>query len=67
MDNRRLIGIGAMRLSTERDRDDDRSVAALHAAFHAGATLTDTADAYCLDDSDLGHNEQVIARFTVTN
>ena len=37
-----------MRLSTEPDRDDERSVAVLHAAFAAGVTLIDTADAYCL-------------------
>ena len=34
-----MVAVGAMRLSTERDRDDDRSVAVLHAAFDAGITL----------------------------
>ena len=51
-----------MRLSTEPDRDDDRSVEVLHAAFDAGVTLLDTADAYCLDERDIGHNERLIAR-----
>ncbi len=51
-----------MRLSTAPDRDDDRSVTVLHAAFDAGVTLLDTADAYCLDDADTGHNERLIAR-----
>jgi aryl-alcohol dehydrogenase-like predicted oxidoreductase/histidinol phosphatase-like enzyme/predicted kinase len=51
-----------MRLSTDPDRDDDRSVDVLHAAFDAGVTLLDTADAYCLDDHDIGHNERLIAR-----
>jgi aryl-alcohol dehydrogenase-like predicted oxidoreductase/predicted kinase len=51
-----------MRLSTEPDRDDDRSIAVLHAALDAGVTLLDTADAYCLTDDDLGHNERLIAR-----
>ena len=50
-----------MRLSTERERDDARSVAVLHAGFDAGITLLDTADAYCLDDSERGHNERLIA------
>ena len=36
-----------MRLSTDRDRDDATSIAVLHAAFDAGVTLLDTADAYC--------------------
>ena len=34
----------------------------LHAAFDAGITLVDTADAYCLDATDAGHNERLIAR-----
>jgi aryl-alcohol dehydrogenase-like predicted oxidoreductase/adenylate kinase family enzyme len=51
-----------MRLSTDPDRNDDRSVAALHAAFDAGVTLLDAADAYCLDDHEIGHNERLIAR-----
>ena len=50
-----------MRLSTERDRDDARSIDLLHAAFDAGVTLLDTADAYCWDDSERGHNERLIA------
>ena len=50
-----------MRLSTEPDRDDERSLRVLHAAFDAGVTLLDTADAYCWDDSETGHNERLIA------
>jgi aryl-alcohol dehydrogenase-like predicted oxidoreductase/histidinol phosphatase-like enzyme/predicted kinase len=51
-----------MRLSTEPDRDEARSLAVLHAAFDAGVNLLDTADAYCWDDSERGHNERLIAR-----
>ena len=50
-----------MRLSTERERDDESGIGVLHAAFDGGITLLDTADAYCLDDSDVGHNERLIA------
>lgn len=50
-----------MRLSTETDRDDARGVAVIHAALDAGATLLDTADAYCLDNRDVGHNERLVA------
>jgi aryl-alcohol dehydrogenase-like predicted oxidoreductase/histidinol phosphatase-like enzyme len=53
--------MGAMRLSTEGDRDEARAVVVLHAAFDAGVTLVDTADAYCRDESDVGHNERLIA------
>ena len=55
-----------MRLSTERERDDARSVTVLHAAFDAGVTLLDTADAYCWDAADVGHNERLIARALAT-
>lgn len=58
----RTIGLGCMRLSTERDRDDERSLAVIRAALDAGATLLDTANAYGLDDRDVGHNERLIAR-----
>jgi aryl-alcohol dehydrogenase-like predicted oxidoreductase/histidinol phosphatase-like enzyme/predicted kinase len=56
------IGLGAMRLSTERDRDESRAIAVLQAAFDAGLTLIDTADAYCWDETERGHNERLIAR-----
>ena len=51
-----------MRLSTDPDRDEARAIAVLHAAFDSGITFLDTADAYCLDDSERGHNERLIAR-----
>ena len=58
----RPIGMGCMRLSTAPDRDDERSIAVLHAAFDAGVTFLDTADAYCWSDEETGHNERLIAR-----
>ena len=66
VDVTRPIGIGCMRLSTTADRDDEHAVAVLHAALDAGVTFLDTADAYCLDDSDVGHNERLIARALAT-
>ena len=57
-----MIGLGCMRLSTEPVRDDARSLAVLEEARAAGITLFDTADAYALDDTDIGHNERLIAR-----
>jgi aryl-alcohol dehydrogenase-like predicted oxidoreductase len=57
------IGLGAMPLSTKADRpspeDAERTV---HAALDAGVTLVDTADAYAWDESEMGHNEELIAR-----
>ena len=37
------------------------AVRVLHAVFEAGVTLVDTADVYCLDQLDIGHNERLIA------
>src|SRR6185295_16566797 len=56
------IGMGCMRLSTEPDRDEARAIEVLHAALDVGVNFFDTADAYCLSDSETGHNEQLIAR-----
>ncbi len=61
-----LIGMGGMRLSTDRDRDEARAIGVLHAAFDAGVTFLDTADAYCWDEHDAGHNERLIARALAT-
>src|ERR1700680_2131889 len=33
----------------------------INAAIDAGITLIDTADVYCLNDGDIGHNERLIA------
>jgi aryl-alcohol dehydrogenase-like predicted oxidoreductase len=55
-----------MRLSTEPDRDEARGIEVLHAALDGGLTLLDTADVYCLDDSEIGHNERLIARALAT-
>jgi aryl-alcohol dehydrogenase-like predicted oxidoreductase len=62
----RAIGMGCMRLSTERDRDEARGLAVLHAALDAGVTFLDTADAYAWDDTETGHNERLIARALAT-
>jgi aryl-alcohol dehydrogenase-like predicted oxidoreductase len=34
----------------------------VHAALDAGVTLVDTADAYARDESEFGHNEELVAR-----
>jgi aryl-alcohol dehydrogenase-like predicted oxidoreductase/histidinol phosphatase-like enzyme len=54
--------MGCMRLSTRVERDDDEAVRVLHAGLDAGVNLLDTADAYCLDATEAGHNERLIAR-----
>jgi len=60
------IGLGGMPMSIEGRPEPERSVAAIHAALDAGVTLIDTADAYHLDSSDVGHNELLIAEALAT-
>jgi aryl-alcohol dehydrogenase-like predicted oxidoreductase len=55
------IGLGGMPMSIEGRPDEQRSVAAVHAALDAGVTLIDTADAYHRDANEVGHNESLIA------
>jgi len=56
------VGFGGMPLSISGRPDEAVSVRVLHAALHGGMTLIDTADVYCLDDRDIGHNERLIGR-----
>lgn len=42
--------------------DEASAVATIHAALDAGVTLIDTADVYCFDETDIGHNERLIAK-----
>jgi aryl-alcohol dehydrogenase-like predicted oxidoreductase len=66
--NRRLadqdvfpIGLGGMPMSLAGHPPEERSIRAIHAAIDAGVNLIDTADAYCSDEDDVGHNERLIA------
>ena len=56
------VGFGGMPLSTSGRPEAAQAVRVLHAALDGGMTLIDTADVYCLDDDDIGHNERLIAR-----
>src|SRR3954451_4408583 len=56
------IGLGAMPMSLEGRPDEARSIRTIHAALDAGVQLIDTADAYCIDDAETGHNERLIAK-----
>src|SRR5919199_1526863 len=51
-----------MRLSTDEDRDKELALETIAAAAEAGITVFDTARAYGRDESDLGHNERLLAR-----
>lgn len=56
------IGLGGMPLSIQ-GRPGERTAHDVIAAFlEGGGNLIDTAISYCLDDSDFGHNERLIAK-----
>ncbi len=57
------VGLGAMRLSTERTRDEAHARAVIHAALEAGVRVFDTAGAYGLDERDPHHNERWLGQF----
>jgi aryl-alcohol dehydrogenase-like predicted oxidoreductase len=56
------VGLGGMYMSIQGRPSEDDAVRTIHAALDAGVTLIDTADVYCLDHRDIGHNERLIAR-----
>ncbi len=56
------VGLGGMPMSIAGRPDEKQSIATIHAALDAGMTLIDTANVYCLDDGDIGHNERLIAK-----
>lgn len=56
------IGLGGMPMSVRERNDEELGVRTIHAAFDAGVTLVDTADAYSVDEATFGHNESLIAR-----
>ncbi len=51
-----------MHLSLQDRPPEAQAVEVVRSALDAGARLIDTADVYCLDDSDIGHNERLVAQ-----
>jgi aryl-alcohol dehydrogenase-like predicted oxidoreductase len=56
------VGYGGMHLSIQDRPPEEQGIRVIHAALDAGVTLIDTADVYCLDNQDIGHNERLVAR-----
>lgn len=54
------IGLGGMPLSTQGRPPRDQAKRVVHRAVELGVTLIDTADVYCLDEGEIGHNERLI-------
>ena len=56
------IGLGAMPLSIEGRPDETQAAKVIEAFVDGGGNFIDTANVYCLDHSDMGHNERLIQR-----
>jgi aryl-alcohol dehydrogenase-like predicted oxidoreductase len=56
------VGLGAMPLAIAGRPPEGEAVRVVHAALEGGMTWIDTADAYCLDSSEAGYGERVVAR-----
>lgn len=56
------IGLGAWPLSNVHRPSEEQALDVIARAVEAGVDLIDTADAYCLDEHDFGHNERLIRK-----
>lgn len=56
------VGFGAWPLSDRGRPCETDAIKVLHRALDLGVTLIDTADAYCLDDTETHHNERLVRR-----
>jgi aryl-alcohol dehydrogenase-like predicted oxidoreductase len=54
------VGLGAMPLSMPGRPNEARALAVIHAAVDAGMNFIDTANVYCTDDKEIGHNERLV-------
>lgn len=56
------IGLGGMPLSLSGRPPENDAIAVIHRALDLGVTFMDSADAYCLDESEKHHNEELITK-----
>ena len=56
------IGLGGMPLSLDERPSEKDAIRVIHEAIDLGVNLIDTANVYCIDDNDIGHNEALIAK-----
>ena len=54
------IGLGGMPLSLRGRPDEPQAEAVIRAFIEGGGDFIDTANVYCMDTHDLGHNERLI-------
>ncbi len=56
------IGLGGMPMSIQGRPETVQSIRVICLALDKGIDFIDTADVYCLDNDDIGHNERLIAQ-----
>jgi aryl-alcohol dehydrogenase-like predicted oxidoreductase len=56
------MGYGGMHLSLDDRPPEGQALRVLGTALDMGVTLVDTADVYCVDQRDVGHNERLIGK-----
>jgi aryl-alcohol dehydrogenase-like predicted oxidoreductase len=56
------VGYGGMHISIVDRPDEATAINTIHSSLDHGVTLIDTADVYCLDHNDIGHNERLISK-----
>ena len=56
------IGLGGMPLSIANRPSEKQSIEVICAAIDAGIRFIDTANVYCLNNNDIGHNERLIGK-----
>lgn len=54
------IGLGAMPMSLQGRPDEEVAIQVVEAFIEGGGNFIDTANVYCLDNPDIGHNERLI-------
>lgn len=55
------LGFGGMNLSLKGRPPEEKGIGLLHRVLELGYTFIDTADAYCIDETEKHHNERLIA------
>ncbi|MBD2197366.1 MULTISPECIES: aldo/keto reductase [Calothrix] len=56
------LSLGAMGLSLVSKPPESQAIATIHRALDLGINIIDTADSYCIDESDKHHNERLICK-----
>jgi len=56
------IGLGAMPLSLANRPGEAQAIDVINTFIEGGGNFIDSANVYCADDKDVGHNEQLIAK-----